>query len=373
MMSTPVRTAPLVLAVPFHNEERYLPKLITSLRAQRGHDVAIIFIDNGCTDRSRALLEHCQEIAAGTWLCIDEPRVGKFHAMKTGVTFAVERFGAQYVGFLDADSYCADADWLARSVRMVESGRHDLGYTYSPLHYTGFERLPVFARAYRAYEQVLVCLVERIGWLANGQGFVASAATLQRYFDTAHVTTEIDLRVSLLALSQGRRACFNPSAIMTSARRIVVNARNFAAWCFYDPTFYSAKDINTPVKLDLDAPAAVNDLEPSMVGRFFARRARKLVSRHLMPLAIFDTPTGAPARIGTVLGIELTRPMCAAFAPFTQTTDYLFTERFEAMVEAIEKHPVSLALAQRIESLMHAEYATREAGRSNDARLAAIR
>jgi glycosyltransferase involved in cell wall biosynthesis len=372
-MRAPRSATPLALVVPFHNEERCLPTLIASLRAQRGHNIPIVFIDNGSTDRSRSLLERCPEIASGTWLCSDEPRVGKFYAMQSGVTLVVERFGAQYVGFFDADSYCADADWLARSVRMVESGRHDLGYTYSPLRYTGFERLPVFARAYRAYEQVLVGLVERIGWLANGQGFVAAAATLQRYFDTAHVTTEIDLRVSLLALSQGRRACFNPSVIMTSARRIVVNSRNFAAWCFYDPTFYSAKDINAPVKLNLDTRAALHDLEPSMVGRFFARRAHKLVSRHLMPLAIFDTPTGAPARIGTVLGVEVTPQICAAFAPFAQTTDSLFTQRFEAMIEAIENHPVSAALAQRIENLMHAEYATREAGRSNDARVAAIR
>src|SRR5262249_20335842 len=140
------------------------------------------------------------------------------------------------------------------------------------------------------------------------------------------------------------------------ARRIVVNAHNFSAWCFYDPGFYSAKDINAPLKMDLDAPAAANDLPPNMVGRFFARRALKLVARHLLPLAIFDARAITRARIATVLAVELNGQTLAAFAPFTRTTDYLFTERFEAMVHAIERHPVSAVLARRIEGLIHDRY-----------------
>lgn len=354
---TPARAAPpLALVVPFHNEERYLPVLIESLRGQRGHNVPVVFIDNGSSDRSRLLVERCAEVAAGTWLCASEPRVGKFHAMKTGTALCVEQFGARYVAFVDADSYCADVDWLRRGAETVELGQGDLGYVYSPFRYYGFEHLPIFARAYRAYEEVLILLLERIGWLANGQGFVAAAETLTRYFEAAQVTAEIDLRVSLLALAEGLRVYLNPSFIMTSARRIVVNSQNFAAWCFYDRSFYSGKDINAPRKLDLDAPAVVNDLQPNLVGRFFARRALKLVARHLLPLAIFDSHAIAQARIGTVLGVDLTRQTLTAFAPFTRTTDYLFTGRFEAMVHAIENHPVSAALARRIENLMHARY-----------------
>ena len=370
---TPLTAPPLALVVPFHNEERHLPTLIASLRLQRGHTVPIVFIDNGSTDRSRRLLERCDEVAAGTWLCVDEPRVGKFHAMRTGTAFCVERFSVGHVGFVDADSYLASDDWVSRGIQTLESGRHDLGYIYSPIRYYGFEQLPVFARAYRAYESVLAFLVERVGWLANGQGFVAPAATLTRYFETAQVTTEIDLRVSLLALWEGRRGHLNPGVLMTSARRIVVNARNFAAWCFYEPDFYSGKDINAPVKLDLDAPVAVDDLQPSMVGRFFARRALKIVSRHLLPLAIFDAHSLAPARIGAVLGIELTRQTLAAFAPFTLTTEHLFTERFEAMIEAIAGHPVSAVLAEHIASLMHAEYAVQAPRPLTDACEATLR
>ena len=370
---TPPTAPPLALVVPFHNEERHLPTLIASLQRQRDHTVPIVFIDNGSTDRSRWLLERCDEVATGTWLCVDEPRVGKFHAMRTGAAFCVDRFSVGHVGFIDADSYHASDDWMSRGVRTVESAGHDLGYTYSPFRYYGFEQLPLFASAYRAYEKVLAFLVERIGWLANGQGFVAPAATLTRYFETARVTTEIDLRVSLLALCEGRRAYLNPGVLMTSARRIVVNARNFAAWCFYEPAFYSGKDINAPVKLDLHAPAAVNDLQPHMVGPFFARRAFKLVSRHLLPLAIFDAHALAPARIGAVLGIELTRQTLAAFAPFTQTIEYLFTERFEAMIAAIASHPVSAVLAARIEGLMLAEFAAQAPRRTSAARVATMR
>src|SRR5437667_3189981 len=51
-MTAPRTTPPLALVVPFHNEERYLPTLIASLRGQRGHGVPVVFIDNGSTDRS---------------------------------------------------------------------------------------------------------------------------------------------------------------------------------------------------------------------------------------------------------------------------------------------------------------------------------
>ena len=45
-----------------------------------------------------------------------------------------------------------------------------------------------------------------------------------------------------------------------AGRRIVVNARNFAQWCFYEEEFYVSKDINSPQKIDLATPAPIGDL-----------------------------------------------------------------------------------------------------------------
>jgi hypothetical protein len=350
-MTTLPPRSPLALVVPFHNEERHLPKLIASLRAQRRHGVPIVFVDNASRDGSRRLLDACEELRAGTWQCLDEPRVGKFHAMKAGTVFCAERFGARWVSFLDADAYCADADWLATCAGIVAAQGGDLGYVYAPFRYDGIEHLATFARAYAAYQSALIDLVTQVGWLANGQGFVAAADVLERYFARAQVTTEIDLRVSLLALHEGRRGHFHAGLIVSSPRRTLVHQANFTAWCFYEPDFYTRKDINAAAKLSLDGPALAGDLRPEDVGRFFARRALKLVARHLMPLVLFDRSSDPVERIGRLLDIELSPAAFAALREHARP-ECLFGAGFEAMVGAIEAHPVGRELARRIERRM---------------------
>jgi len=193
---TSTDTAALALAVPFHNEERYLPRLIASLREQLGPEVPVVFVDNASTDGSAALVRRCAEIRAGRWVCLEERRVGKIHAMRTATAFAVERYGACCIGFLDADAYCATRDWLSRALDIVRQAGDRLGYTYSPFSYDGFDHLATFAAAYRAYETVLWRLIYEVGWLANGQGFVCPVEVLQRYFEQVEMRPEVDLRLS---------------------------------------------------------------------------------------------------------------------------------------------------------------------------------
>lgn len=50
------------LVVPFHNEERHLSTLIESLRRQDHTDVPVVFVDNGSTDCSAALVRRCDEV-----------------------------------------------------------------------------------------------------------------------------------------------------------------------------------------------------------------------------------------------------------------------------------------------------------------------
>ncbi|MGH7963157.1 MAG: glycosyltransferase family A protein, partial [Candidatus Binatia bacterium] len=336
----------------FYNEERYLPRLFDSLRTQSVEDIPVVFIDNASTDSSAALVQQCEEVQTGQWTCLEQRQVGKFSAMWTGTAFCVERLGVRYVGFLDADSYCADSNWVSNGARIVEDANCQFGYTYSPIAYCGFEHLPTFMTAYRAYEQVLRFVVEQVGWLANGLGFVCAAEVLMRYFQSAQITTEIDLRCSLLALSEGRQAYCNSTLLMTSGRRITVNARNFAAWCFYERAFYTQKDINARVKLDLNASANVEDLRPDMIGQFFQRRAVKVTCRHLIPLAIFDRSSLALERIKAVLGIDVTKQLDPLVKRFRGDPDFLLTDRFETMIRAIECHPASAALSNRIADLM---------------------
>ena len=344
----------LVVVVPYHNEERYLPRLIASLRAQRGASVPVVFVDSASTDGSAAIVRRCDEVRDGQWISSEEKQIGKFFAMRKAVRLCADAFGADHLAFLDADSYCADSDWVATAVRIA--GGERVGYTYSPVRYFGFDRLPTFALAYRAYEAVLHESMQRIGWVANGQGVLFAADVLARYFDAAQVTAEEDLRLSLLALCEGWAACPNPSLIMTSARRIVVNPNNFAAWCFYEPKYYSHKDINAAVKLDLNAPTAVDDLRPDQVTRFFQRRALKLACRHLIPLAIFDPSDLFLERLGVVFGADASAALARGLGHLRGQRSPILSDGLEAMIDMIERHPACIELAGRIERLMHQQY-----------------
>lgn len=346
----------LALIVPFHNEEQLLPCLIESLRAQTVQDIPIVFIDSVSTDRSVTVVQQCQEVKTGKWICIKEKILGKVHAVKTATAVCTEQFGVENVGCLDADSYLGDPTWLGIGVEIVARAAGCLGYTYSPFAYFGFDGLPVFKSAYLAYEQVLHFLVENVGWLANGLGFICSVEVLKQYFRKAQLMTEFDLRCSLLALSQGRKAYFNSGVLFSSGRRIIVNSENFAAWCFYEREFYSKKDVNAPEKLNLNAPTLVEDLPHEKVEQFFARRAMKITCRHLIPLAIFDRSSYYLERIKSVLGLDVEAKLNLATRRIPENTGYLFTDAFETMIKAIERDPASIAVANYLHELMLDRY-----------------
>jgi hypothetical protein len=346
----------LALIVPFHNEARCLPSLIRALRAQSRRDVPIVFVDNASTDASPGLVQQTEEVRTGQWTCLREERIGKGFAIRTGTTHCLREFDARHIGFLDADSYPAQDDWVANSVDQIADASGRLGFTYSPLHYVGFQALPIFADAYRAYEAVQHDIMRSIGWLANGQAFVCATETMAEYFSSAEITTEFDLRLALLALREGREARLNPSLIVTSGRRMVVNAGNFAAWCFYEREYYSKKDINARQKLNLDRPQPVADIPRTMVGRFFARRALKLAGRHVLPLAICD-PTGIYfARMRAMLGLDLEESFAPLAARLDRDPSWLLTDDFDEMIGGIEAHPATRLVAARIASLMARDY-----------------
>ncbi|HYD48981.1 MAG TPA: hypothetical protein VEB21_11565, partial [Terriglobales bacterium] len=180
---------------------------------------------------------------------------------------------------------------------------------------------------------------------------VVAVDTLQRYFAEATPTAEVDLRLSLLALSSGRRGHRNPSLVLASARRTVLDQANFDAWCFYDRAFYVGKDINSPIKANLAASRPIRDLDDGQVERFFRRRALKLVARHLMPLMLFDRSGQAIERLARTLAVELTPAALADLQPLVQARS-LFSERFETLIAAIEAHEICALLTAQLDGLM---------------------
>ena len=342
----------LAVVVPFHNEERYLPSLVRALREQTTQDVPIVFIDNASIDGSAAVVRQTEEVRIGKWIYLAEPRIGKLHAIRTATAYCRDQFDARHIGFLDSDSYPSDRAWLSNSLDIIDAADGQLGFTYSPLRYVGFEEFPVFKSAYLAYEGVQHDIMKAVGWLANGQGFVCSAETMTTYLTRAQLTTEFDLRSALLALMEGRQAYLNPTLLVTSGRRITVNARNFEAWCFYEREDYSKKDINANAKLNLDVPERVVDLAPRMVRRFFERRASKLVARHILPLAIFDPSGSYFDRIRAAFDVDVEEALSETAARFRNNQESLFTNEFDDMIQLIEDDPATPRLSGRIADLM---------------------
>ncbi|MBO5535787.1 MAG: glycosyltransferase family 2 protein [Clostridia bacterium] len=84
--------------VPCFNAERYLGTCLESLAAQKLPEIEMIFIDDGSTDGTGAILERFREA---------EPRAKVYHLENEGVSAARNRgirmAKGQYIAFLDAD------------------------------------------------------------------------------------------------------------------------------------------------------------------------------------------------------------------------------------------------------------------------------
>ncbi len=84
--------------VPCFNADRYLNVCLESLKAQKLPDMEMIFIDDGSTDATGAILDH---------FALGEPRAKVLHMANGGVSAARNRGLAlatgRYIAFIDAD------------------------------------------------------------------------------------------------------------------------------------------------------------------------------------------------------------------------------------------------------------------------------
>ena len=84
--------------VPCFNAERYLSVCLESLKAQRSPEIEMIFIDDGSTDATGAILDAFARA---------EPRARVLHIHNSGVSAARNRGISQargrYIAFVDAD------------------------------------------------------------------------------------------------------------------------------------------------------------------------------------------------------------------------------------------------------------------------------
>ncbi|CAM4112679.1 glycosyltransferase [Paenibacillus alkaliterrae] len=91
--------------IPVYNAEKYISECIDSLLAQTLQHCEFIFVNDGCSDRSRLIIEGYQNKDARIKL-INQPNQGVSAARNNGIAAAV----GEYVGFVDAD------DWVEPSM-----------------------------------------------------------------------------------------------------------------------------------------------------------------------------------------------------------------------------------------------------------------
>lgn len=346
----------IALVVPVHNEIDRLPSVVGSLRRQAAHDVEIVFLDNRSDDGSLPFLLGLEEIEAGKWHCFTEDRVGKFHAMRTATRRCEERLGATIVGFLDADSFPANPEWLRQAVRIGAECSDRLGFMHSPCKYYDHEAWPRFRTACTACHDVIADLSARVGWFANAAGGFFSVRLLKRYFEIAEPTAEIGLRVSLLGLSYGMISRHNPGTVRTSARRIVLDARTFTRWCTYSRDFYLCKDINRATKKDLRQRSPIPDLTPTQLRSFFRRQAVKMASRTLVPMELLARRNEPASSVCSAIGLqELSIPE-DRLQGLCITAEALVTTRFEQLLHDIEHTTRCRHIAETLERRLRDAY-----------------
>lgn len=118
----------LSVIVPFYNVEKYIEKCVISLFEQTYKDMEIIFVDDGGTDGSLAILERLiKKYSFANCKVIHKENAGLPQARKTGV----ENSNGEYIAFVDSDDWL-DKDFYTKCMKYVEGNDY-------PLYCTGYQ------------------------------------------------------------------------------------------------------------------------------------------------------------------------------------------------------------------------------------------
>lgn len=112
--------------VPVFNAARHLPALTDMLAKQRSNDFEVIFVDDGSTDESSAMLDSISASGKFSSRVIHQANGGASAARNAGMAAAQGR----YVTFLDADDGIAD-DYAAVITRHANEGRELTVFNHS--------------------------------------------------------------------------------------------------------------------------------------------------------------------------------------------------------------------------------------------------
>jgi len=112
----------IVVVVPFFNEEKLLGSLAEAFKAQTDQMFHVVYVDNGTTDSSAAVIHKAQEGSRYTYEIIEESEKGTGCASDTGFRYAITVLNATYIARTDADCL-PDPYWIASIRRnLIDAG-----------------------------------------------------------------------------------------------------------------------------------------------------------------------------------------------------------------------------------------------------------
>ena len=92
------RNAKVSIVVPVYNTEAYLPACVESLKTQTHENLELLFVDDGSTDGSAAILDAYAK---------EDPRIRVIHRRNGGVSAArndgIDAATGDFIGFVDSD------------------------------------------------------------------------------------------------------------------------------------------------------------------------------------------------------------------------------------------------------------------------------
>ncbi|MEZ6255743.1 MAG: glycosyltransferase [Patescibacteria group bacterium] len=339
------------LIIPVHNEEDNIPTLVDNLCRQNTNIPFAVFVLSNCTDRSQEILNESLLSVKFNYVILQSSK-GKWTALSTGLEYVKDNNNINYVSIVDADSLLAN-DWISNISARLALPSRDLGYIYGPFEYTGFERLPVFSKAYSAYNAELSYIMENFIWFGTGTNVTFPKSLLIENIAklglVENPVREMDLKICLEILSQGYCLQYSPSLVTSSGRRLIETSERFNKWCFYDKRIYTERWADLTI-----SSAEVADLDESKVNEFFYSRSQKLVERNLLPLLYFyKNREEVTAKISSVYGINIDFATLSHYsADVIWSADYEHFLHDLSILPCVE--PTTIALSKRmIERYIH--------------------
>ena len=124
--------------VPCYNAQRFLSVCLESLKAQKAPEIEMIFIDDGSTDETGAMLDR---FAQG------EPRARVLHVKNGGVSSARNRgldaANGRYIAFMDADDALEENGLFLLYQHALHSGAQIVSANHTLFDMATMQRIPV--------------------------------------------------------------------------------------------------------------------------------------------------------------------------------------------------------------------------------------